>query len=213
MRVPCCGGCAPCAVRTATRPRHSAGRGVRTVRDAQRRPAPPTGSGPSLGRGPGGRWGVAVVGGRSGGSEGGLHSGGAGGCHPPGRGPGLQHVPEHRRTALRGIPDARLERGRMPWAGVMEGCGWEGGRGALEGPQRRPQRRLGRRLEEVAKAVGGGYCRLQTPVRLALGVRGTVAGHRLGALERGGGVPPPLVQCKTEYARKALGQARLERQW
>ena len=27
------------------------------------------------------------------------------------------------------------------------------------GPQRRPQRRLGRRLEEVAKAVGGGYCR------------------------------------------------------
>ena len=34
--------------------------------------------------------------------------------------------------------------------------GW-GGRGALEGngPQRRPQRQLDRRLEEVAKAVGG----------------------------------------------------------
>ena len=34
-------------------------------------------------------------------------------------------------------------------------------RGALEGkgPQRRPQKQLGRRLEEVAKAVGGGYCR------------------------------------------------------
>ena len=31
--------------------------------------------------------------------------------------------------------------------------------------------------------------RLQMPLRLALGVRGTVAGHRLGALE---GVPPPL---------------------
>ena len=32
-----------------------------------------------------------------------------------------------------------------------------GPRGALEGkgPQRRPQKRLGRRLEEVAKAVGG----------------------------------------------------------
>ena len=35
--------------------------------------------------------------------------------------------------------------------------------------QRRPQRQLGRRLEEVAKAVGGGYCRLQIPLKLALG--------------------------------------------
>ena len=43
------------------------------------------------------------------------------------------------------------------------------------------------RLEEVVKAVGGGYCRLQMPLRRALGVRGTVAGHRLGALE---GLPP-----------------------
>ena len=36
-----------------------------------------------------------------------------------------------------------------------------GARGALEGtgPQRWPQKRLVRRLEEVAKAVGGGYCR------------------------------------------------------
>ena len=52
-----------------------------------------------------------------------------------------------------------------------------------EGPQRGPQRRLGRRLEEVAKAVGGGYCRLH---------RGTVARHRLGALEGGRGGAPPL---------------------
>ena len=37
-------------------------------------------------------------------------------------------------------------------------------RDALEGkgPQRGAQQRLGRRLEEVAEAVGGGYCRLQT---------------------------------------------------
>ena len=57
--------------------------------------------------------------------------------------------------------------------------------GAVEGkrPQRPPRKRLGRRLEEVAKAVGGGYCRLQMPLRLALGVRETVAGHRLGALK------------------------------
>ena len=40
-----------------------------------------------------------------------------------------------------------------------------------------------RRLEEVAKALGGGYCRLRMPLKPALGVRGTVAGHRLGALE------------------------------
>ena len=44
------------------------------------------------------------------------------------------------------------------------GLHWKG-----EGPPRRPQRRLGKRLEEVAKAVGGGYCRLQMPLRLALG--------------------------------------------
>ena len=44
----------------------------------------------------------------------------------------------------------------------------------------------------LSKRVWGGYCRLQTPLKLALAVRGTVAGHRLGALEDGGGgVPPP----------------------
>ena len=68
-----------------------------------------------------------------------------------------------------------------------------GGGGGSEGkgPGRRPQERLGRRLEEVAKAVGGGFCRLQMPLRLALGVRGTVAGHRLGDLG-GGGSPLPM---------------------
>ena len=54
-----------------------------------------------------------------------------------------------------------------------------GGRDALEGkgPQWRPQRWLDRRFEEVAKAVGDGYCRLQMPLGLTLGVRGTVAGR------------------------------------
>ena len=63
-------------------------------------------------------------------------------------------------------------------------------RGALDAkwPGTRPQRRLGRRLEEVAQAVGGGYCRLQMPLRVALGVRETVAGDRLGTLEGGGGL-------------------------
>ena len=70
------------------------------------------------------------------------------------------------------------------------------GRGALEekGPQRRPQRRVGRRLEEASKAVGGGYCRLRMLSSLALDVRGTVAGHRQGALEEVGGTHPPF-QC------------------
>ena len=77
----------------------------------------------------------------------------------------------------------------------LEGEG-RGLREALEGKgvQRWPQRRLDGRLEGVDKAVGGGYCRLQMPLRLGLGVRGTVAGHRLGALEGGGGYLPPS-QC------------------
>ena len=69
-------------------------------------------------------------------------------------------------------------------------------RDALEGqgPQRRPQRRSDRRLQEVAEAVGGGYCRLQMPLKLAPGVRETAAGRRLGALE-GGAVTSPPFQC------------------
>ena len=69
-----------------------------------------------------------------------------------------------------------------------------GSRHALEGkgPQRVPQKRFDGRLEEVAKAVWAGYCRLQMPLRLPLGVRETVAGHRLGALDGGGGVAPPI---------------------
>ena len=74
--------------------------------------------------------------------------------------------------------------------------GGGGGRDALEGkaPRRRPQERLGRRLEEVAEAVGGGYCRLRMPLRLGLGVRGAVAGHGLGSMEGPGGNLPPF-QC------------------
>ena len=36
--------------------------------------------------------------------------------------------------------------------------------GALPGVHQKAQRRLDRRLEEVAKVVGGGYCRLQVPL-------------------------------------------------
>ena len=50
-----------------------------------------------------------------------------------------------------------------------------------------------RRLEEVAKAVGGSYCRLQMPLKLALAVRGTLAGHRQAPRGGGGGYPPVSV--------------------
>ena len=76
---------------------------------------------------------------------------------------------------------------------------------------RRPQKRLDRRFEEVAKAVGGGYRRLQMPLSLALAVQETVAGHRLGALEGGEGITPPsnasrgssviLTSCQTQSVR------------
>ena len=53
--------------------------------------------------------------------------------------------------------------------------------------------------EAVRQAVGGGcqssWGRLQMPLKLTLGIGGTVAGHRLGRPGRGGGAcppPPPL---------------------
>ena len=63
-----------------------------------------------------------------------------------------------------------------------EMLGRVGGRHASEGkgPQRRPQQRFDRRLEEVAKAVGGGYCRLQLPLKLALAVIATARNHEPG---------------------------------
>ena len=41
----------------------------------------------------------------------------------------------------------------------------------------------------------GGHCRLQMPLKLALAIRGTVAGHRLGALEDSIPRPPGLPPC------------------
>ena len=71
-------------------------------------------------------------------------------------------------------------------------------------PQTWPQKRLDRRLE-VAQAVGGGYCRLQMPLKLALAVRETVPGHRLGALEGGPWLPPwlPIHHWRSGQTHKA----------
>ena len=78
------------------------------------------------------------------------------------------------------------------------------GMAALEG--KRPQRRLDRRLEEVAKRVGGSYCRLQMPLNPALGVSRTVAGQRLGALEGGSPLSNASVPQGLRHPPKAVPQ-------
>ena len=85
----------------------------------------------------------------------------------------------------------------------LKGEGAINGRDALEGkgPQRRPQKRLDRRLEEGTKAAGGGYCRFQMRLKLALGVRETVAGRP------GGGYLPPF-QCMHTWGHASEGPAR-----
>ena len=70
-------------------------------------------------------------------------------------------------------------------------------------------------MEEVAEAAGGGYCRLQMPFKLALAVREAVVGHRLGALEGGGGLPTPPLKGALPNPRRpapcALRQSEFKR--
>ena len=90
-----------------------------------------------------------------------------------------------------------------------------------KGPQRRPQKRLDGRLEEVAEAVVGGYCRLQMPWSLALAIGETVGGSRLGTLEGGRGayLPPlpmhpwlrPFAMGWCYFRGKALGRTAFGR--
>ena len=78
-----------------------------------------------------------------------------------------------------------------------------------KGPQRRPQKQLdSRQLEGVAEAVGGGYCRLQMPLKLAPGVRGIVPGHRLGALEGEGGTSLPSNASLPLIPRRGGGEGK-----
>ena len=93
-----------------------------------------------------------------------------------------------------------------------EGLACSGGQGSIrrEGTSDAPQRQLDRRLEEVAKAIGGGYCRLQMPLTLALGVRDTVAGHKLGGLKGGGGGAGG--ECQISLERTGGGDCR-DRHW
>ena len=104
-----------------------------------------------------------------------------GGPRGPGGPPGRRPRPRRRARSLRRAREPEL----LP---APVGGAWPGAAGEGKGPPRRARRRLGRRLEEVAEAVGGGCCRLRMPLKPAVGVRGTVAGHRVGALEV---TPPP----------------------
>ena len=75
-----------------------------------------------------------------------------------------------------------------------------------------PRRRLDRRLEEVAKAVGGGCCRSRMPLKLALAVMETVAGHSLGALG-GGGSPPSNASLPTSPRAGVVSQVEPPPKW
>ena len=63
-----------------------------------------------------------------------------------------------------------------------------------------PQRSFDRRLEEVATAVGGSYCRLQMPLKLAFGVWETVARHRLGPWKGGRGLRSAIFRNFSEFS-------------
>ena len=85
-------------------------------------------------------------------------------------------------TLPRDVSEPQDERGGVTPRDASEG----------KGPQRRPQRRLGRRLEGVAKRLGA----VTVGYKLALAVRGTVAGRSPDTLEGGGCWVTPLpFQC------------------
>ena len=69
------------------------------------------------------------------------------------------------------------------------------GKDALEwkGPLRRPQKRLGRRLKEVANAIGGSFCRLQTKADTCRQEDSSWA--QAGSLGRGTSPPLPVHPC------------------
>ena len=98
---------------------------------------------------------------------------------------------------------------RHPYPQPWDTRHWRGGRDALEGkaPPRRPQKRFDRRLEEIAKAIGGSDCRLQMPLKQARAIRETVAGHTLGTLEVEGGDPCPLPMhpCQEVHVKENCG--------
>ena len=85
--------------------------------------------------------------------------------------------------------------------GVRQGCI------RREGASEAAPEAMRQAVEGGCQSGWGGYCRLQMPLRLALGVRGTVAGHRLGALDPPS--PPMHHWGRGCLARNAMGTGGL----
>ena len=131
-----------------------------------------------------------------------MRKGGGRGRVPRGTRPPRRISPEVRWTASQAVVwRGRGEGGHLEKEQVVRPQNMERAPGthqAVKGPHRRPQRRLGRRLEEVAKAVGGGYCRLQMPLRLA-----NAAGSRwIPGPPR---PPPPFSPSDSQSPRPSCG--------
>ena len=102
---------------------------------------------------------------------------------------GRRALPEYapsRTKSFSWVRDAHLSKARkVRWLRPTEPTSRARQRCIRREGTSKPQKRLDRRLEEVAKSVGSGYCRLQMPLTRALAVKQKVAGHGLGALQGG----------------------------
>ena len=115
-------------------------------------------------------------------------AGGGGGGHAgPGSSPHCNWLRacHHHRSSLPIVPGDTLNARSVRVLCVLCSVGWGRGAPGGKGPQRRPHQRLGRRLEAVAEAVGGGYCRLQNAIEPGTGRDG------------GRGGPGPKNSCTT----------------
>ena len=79
----------------------------------------------------------------------------------------LHAYTRHNHVCLVWYQLASVLHAPLSWFTPRPGLHWKGR------DLRRPQMRVDRRLEEVAKSVGGGYCRLKMTWKLALAARET----------------------------------------
>ena len=94
--------------------------------------------------------------------------------------------------------------------GARGGGGSSAGQGGLptdasegKAPQRPPQQPFDRRLEGVVKAVGGGYCRLQMPLKPAAGRRARAPPAPLHCAAAPGPRRPCRSPCVSQAAPRA----------
>ena len=127
-----------------------------------------------------------------------THGGGRGGQSPP---PGPSHRLAHMECAGQYCVEVHGYTASQPYDKAHMTL-WRVG----TGPHKGPQKRLGRRLEEVAKAVGSGNCWSQMPWKLALTAAAPLGGRPGG---RGGTCPPPI-RCITVGGRWAVCNVELQ---